>query len=151
VFRTDDPDEGRLLLNARRMAVPALEAKGTTLLDDISVPKHAVPAMCAKVQETSERHGLVIGSFGHAGDGNLHPTIVFDGQDPSSVALAHTAFDEILRDAVSLGGSITGEHGIGTLKRKFESRGFGATERALMARIKSAFDPNGILNPGKAL
>ncbi|OJY23702.1 MAG: FAD-binding oxidoreductase [Myxococcales bacterium 68-20] len=151
VLCTDDVEEGRLLLGARRMALPALERKGTTLLDDVAVPTPAIPEMLDRIRRTGERHGLVIGTFGHAGDGNLHPTIVFDRADAASASSAFEAFDEIVRDAMRLGGTISGEHGIGSLKQAYLGPMVGEAERALMARIKAAFDPNGILNPGKAL
>ena len=151
VLCTQDVEEGRLLLTARRMALPALEKKGTTLLDDVAVPKPAIPAMLAKIAEIGAARGLVIGTFGHAGDGNLHPTIVFDARDEASSANAYAAFDEIVRAAMDLGGSITGEHGVGSLKRDYLTAMVGEAERALMGRIKAAFDPRGILNPGKAI
>lgn len=151
VLCTQDVEEGRLLLTARRMALPALEKKGTTLLDDVAVPKPAIPAMLAKIAEIGAARGLVIGTFGHAGDGNLHPTIVFDARDEASSANAYAAFDEIVRAAMSLGGSITGEHGVGSLKSGYLTAMVGEAERALMGRIKAAFDPRGILNPGKAI
>ncbi len=151
VLCTDDLEEGRLLLGARRMALPALERKGTTLLDDVAVPIPAIPEMLERIRRTGERHGLVIGTFGHAGDGNLHPTIVFDRADAASASAAFEAFDEIVRDAMRLGGTISGEHGIGSLKQAYLGPMVGEAERELMARIKAAFDPNGILNPGKAL
>ena len=151
VLCTDDLEEGRLLLAARRMALPALEQKGTTLLDDVAVPKPAIPEMVARIGAIAERHGLVIGTFGHAGDGNLHPTIVFDRTDARSASAAYAAFEEIVVEAVRLGGTITGEHGVGSLKQQYLGTMLGEAERALMARIKAAFDPNGILNPGKAI
>ncbi len=146
---TDDPDEGRMLLAARRLALPALERLGATLLDDVAVPRPAIPAMVARVQQIAARRGLVIGTFGHAGDGNLHPTVVFD-RSPASLAAAHAAFDEIVFAAVELGGTITGEHGVGSLKTRHLGAMVGEAERALMRRVKAAFDPKGILNPGKA-
>jgi FAD/FMN-containing dehydrogenase len=97
----------------------------------------------------AERRGVVVGTFGHAGDGNLHPTIVFDGSDPASRARALEAFDDIVRGALDLGGTITGEHGVGSLKRDYVTAMVGAAERELMQRIKACFDPRGILNPGK--
>lgn len=151
VLCTDNVEEGRLLLAARRMALPALEKKGTVLLDDVAVPKPAIPAMLARIAEIAAARGLVIGTFGHAGDGNLHPTIVFDARDAASSANAYAAFDEIVRAAIALDGSITGEHGVGSLKRDYLGAMIGKTERALMARIKAAFDPRGILNPNKAI
>ncbi|MCX4243939.1 FAD-binding oxidoreductase [Paraliomyxa miuraensis] len=149
VVCSDDPEEGRMLLQARRMALPALERLGTTLLDDIAVPKPRLPEMFERAVAIGARHGLVIGTFGHAGDGNLHPTIVFDPRDEASTRAAHAAFDELVRAAVELGGTITGEHGVGTLKQRYVGWALGEAERALMQRIKRAFDPNGILNPGK--
>jgi D-lactate dehydrogenase (cytochrome)/glycolate oxidase len=151
VMCTDDVEEGRLLLAARRMALPALEKKGTTLLDDVSVPKPALPEMMARIRAVADAHGVLIGTFGHAGDGNLHPTIVFDQSEARSLAAAQAAFGDIVRDAIALGGSITGEHGVGSLKTDFMSAMVGAPERALMRRIKAAFDPCGILNPGKGM
>ena len=149
--RSDDPAEGKLLLAARRMALPALEKLGTTLLDDVAVPKPALGTLIARIQHLAVHHGLTIGTFGHVGDGNLHPTIVFDGADPTSRARAFAAFDGIVRAALALGGTITGEHGVGSLKQDYMTAMVGAAERALMARVKAAFDPNGILNPGRGI
>lgn len=151
VLQTVDPDEGRAMLTARRLALPALEKKGVTLLDDVAVPKHAMPEMFRRIELTAKKHGVVIGTFGHAGDGNLHPTIVFAPGDERSRAAAQAAFDAIVRDAIALGGSITGEHGIGSLKSAYLTDMLGETERALMHRIKASFDPRGILNPGRGI
>jgi len=151
VLCTSDVEEGRLLLAARRMALPALEELGTTLLDDVAVPTAAIPEMLMRIATIGEEAGLVIGTFGHAGDGNLHPTIVFDRTDARSATAARLAFDRIVRAAVELGGTITGEHGVGSLKRDYLSAMLGQNERALMRRIKDSFDPRGILNPGKAI
>jgi D-lactate dehydrogenase (cytochrome)/glycolate oxidase len=151
VAHTSDPLEGEQLLNARRMALPALERRGTTLLDDVAVPKPAIPAMLDAIASIADRYGIVVGTFGHAGDGNLHPTIVFDAADPGSRAVAAAAFDDILAAALELGGTITGEHGVGVLKQPYLAGMLGTPERALMARVKSAFDPAGLLNPGRAI
>ena len=148
VESTHDVEEGRMLLAARRMALPALERLGTTLLDDIALPQSAIAEMIDRIASVAERSGLVIGTFGHAGDGNLHPTIVFQ---PSEREAALVAFDSIVRSAIELGGSISGEHGVGSLKRDYLGAMIGEDERALLARIKAAFDPHGILNPGKAI
>jgi len=148
VTRTDDVAEGRMLLAARRMALPALERLGTTLLDDVAVPQPAIAEMIRRITSVAEQSGLTIGTFGHAGDGNLHPTIVFQaGQQDAALA----AFDSILHSAIELGGTISGEHGVGSLKRNYLGAMIGEHERALLARIKAAFDPRGILNPGKAI
>jgi len=148
VATTDDAEEGRMLLAARRMALPALERLGISLLDDVAVPQPVIPEMIQRIIDVSERSGLVIGTFGHAGDGNLHPTIVFQ---PSQRDAALKAFDEIVRAAIELGGTISGEHGVGSLKSDYLSEMIGDSERALLRRIKAAFDPHGILNPGKAI
>lgn len=107
--------------------------------------------MINAIEEIGTRHGLVIGTFGHAGDGNLHPTIAYDAADPGSVESARTAFDEIVRAALALGDTITGEHGVGVLKQPYMTEMVGSYERALMGRIRAAFDPAGILNPGKGI
>ena len=138
-----------MLLAARRMALPALEKLGATLLDDVAVPTPALAEMFSRCAKAAQNHGVVIGTFGHAGDGNLHPTIVFDQQNEASVAAAYRAFDEIVQAALALGGTITGEHGVGSLKADYVEQMVGATERQLMRGIKSIFDPSGILNPGK--
>jgi glycolate oxidase len=149
VLCSDDPEDGKQMLAARRLALPALERLGTTLLDDLAVPKPRLPELFELAASTAARHRLVIGTFGHAGDGNLHPTLVFDGRDESSVRAATAAFDELVRGAIELGGTITGEHGVGTLKHRHIGWALGEAERALMRRVKLAFDPNGILNPDK--
>jgi glycolate oxidase len=151
VLRTEDEDEGRMLLRSRRMALPALEKKGTTLLDDVAVPTRRIPEMVARIEQIAAEHALVIGTFGHAGDGNLHPTIVFDAADAESARRALLAFEAIVRSALALGGSLTGEHGVGLLKRPYLGEMMGSAELALMHRIKAAFDPRGILNPGRAI
>ncbi|MFI8592334.1 FAD-binding oxidoreductase [Dietzia maris] len=148
---SSDPGEREALMNARRAALPALEHMGSTLLDDVSVPVHLLPAMLAAIREISLRHEIVIGTFGHAADGNLHPTIVFDGAEPTSRMTATRAFEEIVETALDLGGSISGEHGVGALKIPFMSRQHGERERELMRGIKSVFDPDNLLNPGRAI
>ena len=150
VYWTADPDEGRQFLTARSAALPALEKMGTTLLDDVAVPKSRLVDMFARCEAAASRHQVVIGTFGHAGDGNLHPTIVFDPADQQSRHRAYAAFDEIVKAAVEFGGSISGEHGVGNLKLGYLSHMIGDPERELMRRIKTCFDPTGILNPGKA-
>ncbi len=150
VFRTDDSDEGAELMNARRVALTALEQLGSVLLDDVGVPVALLPAMVAEIQRIGLAHDVTIGTFGHAADGNLHPTIIYDPQNPDECARAQVAFTEILRAALALGGTITGEHGIGSLKLPFVGEMYGPVELALMHRIKRAFDPTGIMNPGRA-
>jgi D-lactate dehydrogenase (cytochrome)/glycolate oxidase len=151
VAQTSDPDEGEQLLAARRGALPALERLGATLLDDIAVPKPSIPAMLDRIERIAVRHDVVVGTFGHAGDGNLHPTLVFDAADPASVATARRAFDDIVHAAIELCGTVTGEHGVGSLKIPYLDDMVGEVEHRLMARVKAAFDPHGILNPGRGI
>ena len=143
--------EGELLLGARRLALPALERLGSTLLDDVGVPLARIPELLSAVERIAGQHGVLIGTFGHAGDGNMHPTIVFDRDDPEAVTRAQLAFDDILRVVDELGGTITGEHGVGLLKRPYLARQLGPQAMKLHLSIKTALDPLGILNPGKLL
>jgi glycolate oxidase len=147
--QTAEEAEGELLLGARRLALPALERQGSTLLDDVGVPLARIAELLAAVERIAERHAVLIGTFGHAGDGNMHPTIVFDQSDPEAVSRAQLAFDDILRVVDELGGTITGEHGVGLLKRPYLARQLGPQAMKLHIAIKSALDPLGILNPGK--
>ncbi len=147
---TEDAEEGAAILHARHSAIPALERLGATLLDDVGVPKPRLAELIAGVEAIATARNLTIATFGHAGDGNLHPTIVYDPADPIAFETAKTAFGEILNVALALGGTITGEHGVGQIKRAWLPSQVGETERALMDGIRRVFDPNGILNPGKA-
>ncbi|HVG59446.1 MAG TPA: FAD-linked oxidase C-terminal domain-containing protein [Hyalangium sp.] len=147
--QTAEEAEGELLLGARRLALPALERQGSTLLDDVGVPLARIAELFAAVERIAEQHAVLIGTFGHAGDGNMHPTIVFDRNDPDAVSRAQFAFDGILRVVDELGGTITGEHGVGLLKRPYLARQLGPQTMRLHLAIKSALDPLGILNPGK--
>ena len=151
VAQTTDDDEATVFLHARRQALPALERQGSVLLDDIAVPIARLSDALRAIADVAARAGVVIGTFGHAGDGNLHPTIVFDAASEESKLSAQAAFDEIVQIAILLGGSITGEHGVGLLKLPYLTQALGRAERELMGRIKSSFDPLGILNPGKAI
>ncbi len=149
VMVTLDPDEGDTLMKVRSGALPALERQGQWLLDDVAVPVPQIPALLELCAAAGQRHGVTVGTFGHAGDGNLHPTLVYDGLDAAAEAAAYAAFSEIIDGAIALGGSVTGEHGIGQLKRTHLARAIGTRELALMHGIKAAFDPKGILNPGR--
>jgi glycolate oxidase len=151
VAHSADEAEGELLIGARRLAFPALERSGSTLLDDVGVPLSRIAELFAAIEGISERRRVLIGTFGHAGDGNMHPTLVFDRNDPEEVARARAAFDDILRVVLDLGGTITGEHGVGVLKRPFLSAQLGPESVRLHRAIKDALDPLGLLNPGKLL
>jgi glycolate oxidase len=151
VVRSSDPAEADLLLSARRFAYPALEARGSALLDDVAVPPVAIATLVRRIEQIASRNGVLVGTFGHAGEGNLHPTIVFDAANPESVRDTRVAFGEIVRATLELGGTVTGEHGVGALKRGFLAEELEPDTLSLHHRIKQALDPMGILNPGKAL
>ena len=148
----DDEDEGEQFMAARRMAIPAVEALGTVLIEDVGVPIPRHPRRCvAAVGEIAARHDTLIAVIGHAGDGNFHPLVTFDRSDAAAVDRAEVAFGAVMEAALALGGTITGEHGIGTLKRRWLGPQVGADVMEISARIKAALDPLGILNPGKVL
>ena len=147
---SDEPAEGRLLMNARRLAYTALEATGAALLDDVCVPPGRIAELIDGVEEIAAAVGLTIGTFGHAGDGNMHPTVVYDRDDPEQVAAAGQGFDRILDLALSLDGTVTGEHGVGVLKRAAAQGEMGGAHDLHLA-VKRALDPAGLLNPGKAI
>ncbi len=150
VLRARDEREALRLKTARRAAFSSLaRLSPTTILEDATVPRSALPDMVAAVERIAAKHDLVIGNFGHAGDGNLHPTCCIDGRDPDQVARAHRAFEEIFRAALDLGGTITGEHGVGLSKKAFLAETIGEGGMRWTRALKRALDPNGILNPGK--
>ena len=148
---TDDPDEGEALLAARRFAIPAVERLGAVLIEDVGVPVPRIPDLLEAVAAIAARRDTLIAVIGHAGDGNFHPLITFDRHDPVALARAEQAFDEVMQAALDLGGTITGEHGVGTLKRGFVEAQLGEDVLDISRRVKAALDPLGILNPGKAL
>ena len=150
-YRSEDQEQADMLMGARRMAIPALEALGDWLLDDVSVPRSRFAESVLLIEEIASRRDVMIGSFGHAGDGNLHPTIVIPRGDTDAAERALLAFDDILDVAIRLGGSVTGEHGVGLLKRRALAAELDEPARDLHVRIKEAIDPRGILNPGKSL
>ncbi len=144
----DDPEEGAQLLEARRLALPALERLGDWLLDDVCVPRGRIVQLIGLIEDVAADTGLTIGVFGHAGDGNMHPTIIFDDADPASRDAALRAFDRITEHALALGGTITGEHGVGRLKRSWLARELDETSLAVHRSVRAALDPQGVLNPG---
>ncbi len=151
VFSTDDPDEGEAFVAARRFCIPAVEAKGSLLLEDVGVPLPALGSLVTGIERIAAERDLMISVIAHAGDGNTHPLIVYDPADAAMTGRAHVAFGEIMDLAVGLGGTITGEHGVGRLKRPWLSGYLGPEAMALNQRIKEALDPLGILNPGVAI
>src|SRR5712692_4028285 len=145
-----DTAERDALWAARRAVSAALgRLRPNKLGEDIVVPKSQVPAMIVEIGEIARRHGLTIPVFGHAGDGNLHPNILFDLRDAEEVKKVELAARDIFRAALRLGGTLSGEHGIGTLKREFMEEAQGRTAVELARAIKRVFDPQELLNPGK--
>jgi len=151
VYTTQDRAEGEAFAAARRAVVPALEQNGDLLLEDVGVPLPALPALVRGIEAIAAEYELTIALVAHAGDGNTHPLIVHDAQDPASTARATLAFDAVMDLALSLDGTITGEHGVGRLKRPWLAAYLGPEAMALNRRVKAALDPQGILNPGAML
>jgi glycolate oxidase len=151
VFVTTDPDEGELFVAARRAAFPAIEARGSILLEDVGAPVPQLPQLLSGIAELAERHRVEIPVVAHAGDGNTHPIIVFDRGDVDAQQRAYLAFNEIMQLAIELGGTITGEHGVGRAKKAALPDQLGPDVMALSHKIKNALDPLGILNPGAIL
>jgi len=138
------------LWKARRSISPSLARKAPNKLgEDITVPRDAIPEVVQRLRDISARHGLPIVIFGHAGDGNLHPNILFDKRRPEQWAKAERMVAEIFDAALALGGTLSGEHGVGLLKRPYLQRALGPVSVEIQRRIKQALDPMNILNPGK--
>ena len=145
-----DFSEAMLLKTARRSAFSALaRKKPTTILEDATVPRSELPVMIEKVTEAAKKFDVIFGNFGHAGDGNLHPTCLTDERENSEIVKAHKAFDFIFNEAIKLGGTITGEHGTGLSKKQFLEQAAGIPGVEMMKKIKCSIDENNILNPGK--
>ena len=145
-----DDAEAAQLATARRSAFSALARLApTTILEDATVPRSELAHMIRFVAEVAKKHELKIGTFGHMGDGNLHPTFLTDERNKDEMRHVHEAFDEIFEEAVRLGGTITGEHGIGLAKKEFLPKFAGEAQMRVMRELRTALDPKGILNPGK--
>lgn len=151
VFSTNDPEEGEAFIAARRFAIPAVEAKGPLLLEDVGVPLPALADLVSGIARIAAERELMISVIAHAGDGNTHPLIVYDPADAAMAERAQVAYGEIMDLATGLGGTITGEHGVGRLKRPWLAGYLGPEAMALNRRIKDALDPHGILNPGAGI
>ncbi|MDX2817734.1 FAD-linked oxidase C-terminal domain-containing protein [Streptomyces sp. NPDC006207] len=150
VVPAEDAAESEMLLQARRMALPALERVSTaTMIDDVCVPRGRLAAMLDGVAAIARKHDLTIGVCAHAGDGNTHPVVCFDAADPEESGRARESFDEIMALGLELGGTITGEHGVGVLKKEWLARELGPVGVEMQRGVKAVFDPLGILNPGK--
>lgn len=148
VYATSDPDESEALIEARRQAIPAVEKRGALLLEDVGVPLPHLGDLIDGMRAIAQARGVEIAVVAHAGDGNTHPLIVLDPTDAEQRANADLAFGEVMALAIELGGTITGEHGIGRLKQPWLADYLGDDVLELNLRIKKALDPQNILNPG---
>jgi len=144
------PEEGLKLMTARRSALTALaRLRPTTILEDATVPRSKIADMVREIGRIAKKYDVHIATFGHAGDGNLHPTATTDARDKDEIRRVEAAFEEIFDAAIRLGGTITGEHGVGAVKAPYLEWKVGAAGLELMRGIKKAFDPDNLLNPGK--
>jgi glycolate oxidase len=145
-----DDAEALQLASARRSAFSALaRVRPTTILEDVTVPRDKLAEMVAFVAEVAKKHNLLVGTFGHMGDGNLHPTFLTDERNTEEMARVHEALEDIVTKTLALGGTITGEHGVGLAKKAWLRRQVGENSHDLMREIKRAWDPRNLLNPGK--
>ena len=145
-----DEAEALQLASARRSAFSALaRVRPTTILEDVTVPRDKLAEMVSFVAEVAKKHNLLVGTFGHMGDGNLHPTFLTDERNTEEMARVHEALEDIVTKTLALGGTITGEHGVGLAKKAWLRRQVGENSHDLMREIKRAWDPRNLLNPGK--
>ena len=143
--------EADWLRQARRLALRALEQQGTVRMEDVGVPRARVPDLLRAIERVAAAHHVRVATFGHAGDGNLHPNLIFDRDDPNAAELTHAVRDDIFRAALAMGGTVTAEHGIGAARREWLPIQRGQDAVDVMRSIKTALDPLGILNPGRVL
>ncbi len=147
--RSGDAAEAEALFEARRLGYQAVERLGPVLTEDVCVPLAALPQMLARVRAVAQQHDLVIATLAHAGDGNLHPLVVVPAGDEAAQVRGQAAFDQLMADAIQLGGTVTGEHGVGLLKRDGLTAELPSEVMAMQRAVKDALDPHGIMNPGK--
>lgn len=151
VVRAADPMEADWLRQVRRLAYRAMERLGVARMEDVGAPRARLPELLAAVERIAAAHDVRCGTFGHAGDGNLHPTFVWERGDEAAAARVQAACEELYREAIALGGTVTGEHGIGAARRPFLELQRGTDAVAVMRSIKAALDPLNILNPGRVV
>jgi glycolate oxidase len=151
VEQSTDEVEAEALFAARRLAYPALERLSPVLTEDVCVPRSAVPAMLGRIEEIGSRYGVRIATLAHAGDGNLHPLIMVPAGDEAAREAAQAAFEEILAAAIAAGGTVTGEHGVGLLKRGGMRQELSPSVLAMQQAVKVALDPLNLFNPGKVI
>ena len=151
VVRATDPIEADWLRQVRRLAFRAMERLGVSRMEDVGAPRSRLRELLAEIERIAAAHYVRCGTFGHAGDGNLHPTFVWDRGDDAAEERANAACEDLYRAAIALGGTVTGEHGIGAARRDFLELQVGAEALAVMRSIKAALDPLEILNPGRVV
>ena len=151
LVRATDPMEADWLRQVRRMAFRAMERLGVARMEDVGAPRSRMSELLRQIERIAAAHDVTCGTFGHAGDGNLHPTFVWDRGDVGAEERANTACEELYRAAIALGGTVTGEHGIGSVRRPFLEAQVGTDAVDVMRAIKAALDPVAILNPGKVV
>lgn len=150
VHQAKDAQDAMKLAEARRTALSALaRVSPTTLLEDATVPRSKLADTFTLIEQLTEKYQLTVGTFGHAGDGNLHPTVLCDERNEDEMKRAHAFYDELYEQVLAWGGTVSGEHGIGIAKKGYLAKQIGPGGVAVMQRIKKAFDPQGIMNPGK--
>jgi glycolate oxidase len=149
--QSTDEVEAEALFSARRLAYPALERLGPVLTEDVCVPRSRVPQMLVSIEEIARRHGTTIATIAHAGDGNLHPMILAPAGDENARRAAQAAFEEMLSAAIAMGGTVTGEHGVGLLKRAGMQRELSPEVLAMQVAVKQTLDPLNLFNPGKVV
>jgi glycolate oxidase len=149
VEQSTDDAEAEALFDARRLAYPALERLGPVLTEDVCVPRSKVPAMLEQISAIAAKYEIQIATIAHAGDGNLHPLIITPAGDSAARLAAQAAFEEFLDAAIAVGGTVTGEHGVGLLKRDGVRRELDPGSLAMQAAVRRALDPKEIFNPGK--
>ena len=150
-LRSRDVAEADLLRQARRAAHWALEKLGDVKMEDVGVPRSRVPDMLREIERIAAKHDVRIGTFGHAGDGNLHPDLVLERGDPNGAAITKAVQADLYQAAIDLGGTVTGEHGIGSARVEWLEAQRGPDAVRVMRAIKAALDPQGLLNPGRVL
>lgn len=151
VAQSSDPQESEALYAARRLAYPAVERLGPVLTEDVCVPMAKVPEMLSRIEEIAQRYDVTIANVAHVGDGNLHPLLIVPPNDEEAKAHAQAAFEEVITATLQMGGTVTGEHGVGLLKLPGLLRELSPTTLAMHHAVKAALDPHGILNPGKVI
>jgi glycolate oxidase len=150
ILRSKNQDEENKLWDVRRAISPSLMKYGTLKInEDVVVPRSKVPELITRIEEIGKRHDTFVANFGHAGDGNIHVNFMCDRADPASIARARECVSDVFRLSVELGGTISGEHGIGYVKAPYLTYAIDPATLEIMKGIKRIFDPNGILNPGK--